>query len=136
MSFDKLLRKVEQAEDALEARERQVSADMRQFKRSWRLTWTPGRIVIAGLVSGFAFGRAEPLRTVAKSGNAMQIVSMLSTLFAGTSAKAASEEAENAADVASDKAVASTADPAAPVVAEVPGTPQPVPQPVIEPSDP
>lgn len=106
MSFDKLIHKVHQAEDALEARERQVSADIRQFKRSWRAAWTPGRIVIAGLVSGFAIGRAQPVRAVARSGSMMQVVSMLSTLFAGTSAKAAAEEAEQAAEVADDTAAA------------------------------
>ena len=96
MSFDQLIHKVTQAEDALEAQERRVAADLRQLKASWRAGWTPGRIVIAGLVSGFLLGRAEPLRAVAKGSNVMQLITMLSSLFAGGSAQVAASEAEHA----------------------------------------
>ena len=106
MSFDQLIHKVTQAEDALEAQERRVAADWRQLKASWRAGWTPGRIVIAGLVSGFLIGRVEPLRAVAKGGNAMQLITMLSSLFAGGSAQVAANEAEHAAATAEDMAVA------------------------------
>lgn len=105
MSFDKLILKVTQAEDALEAHERRVAADLRQLKASWLAGWTPGRIVIAGVVSGFFIGRAEPLKAVARSGGAMQMITMLSGLFAGTSAQAAAGEAEHAAETAEDLAV-------------------------------
>lgn len=104
MSFDKLIAKVRQAEDALEAQERRVSADLRQLKASWRAGWTPGRIVIAGLVSGFFIGRAEPLKAVARGGGAMQVITMLSGLFAGSSAQAAAGQAEHAADTAEELA--------------------------------
>lgn len=104
MSFDKLISKVKQAEDALEAQERRVAADVRQLKASWRAGWTPGRIVIAGLVSGFFVGRAEPLRSAAKGGNLVQVVTMLSGLFAGGSAQAAASEAHDAAKSAEDLA--------------------------------
>lgn len=106
MSFDKLIAKVKQAEDALEAQERRLFADLRQLKASWLAGWTPGRIVIAGLVGGFLIGRAEPLKSVAKGGGAMQLITMLSGLFAGGSAQAAASEAEHAADTAEDLAVA------------------------------
>lgn len=106
MSFDKLITKVKQAEDALEAQERRVAADFRQLKASWRAGWTPARIVIAGLVSGFAIGRVEPLRAVAKGGNIMQMITMLSGLLASGSAHAAAGEAEHAAETAEDVAVA------------------------------
>lgn len=105
MSFDKLILKVTQAEDALEAHERRVAANLRQLKASWLAGWTPGRIVIAGVVSGFFFGRAEPLKAVAKGGNAMQVITMLSGLFAGSSAHTASEDAEQAADATAELAV-------------------------------
>ena len=105
MSFDKLILKVTQAEDALEAHERRVAANLRQLKASWLAGWTPGRIVIAGVVSGFFVGRAEPLKAVAKGGNAMQVITMLSGLFAGSSAQAAAGDAEQAADVAEELAV-------------------------------
>ena len=105
MSFDKLILKVTQAEDALEAHERRVAADLRQLKASWLGGWTPGRIVIAGAVSGFLIGRAEPLKAVASGGGAMQMITMLSGLFAGGSAQAAAGEAENAAETAEELAV-------------------------------
>ena len=76
MSFDKLIVKVTQAEDALEAHERRVGADLRQLKRSWKATWTPARIVIAGVVGGFLVGRAEPLLCAARRGPGLRIVSM------------------------------------------------------------
>ena len=98
MSFEQLILKVTQAEDALEAHERRVAANLRQLKASWRAGWTPGRIVVVGVVSGFFFGRAEPLKAVAKSGNAMQMITMLSGLFAGSSAQAAAGDAEQAAE--------------------------------------
>lgn len=104
MSFDKLILKVTQAEDALEAHERRVAADLRQLKASWLAGWTPGRIVVVGAVSGFFFGRAEPLKAVARSGNAMQLITMLSGLFAGSSAQAAAGDAEQAAQTVDDVA--------------------------------
>ena len=62
MGFHELIEKVQQAETALEARERQAAADWRQTKATWRSMWTPGRIVIAGLASGFIVGQARPAR--------------------------------------------------------------------------
>ncbi|MFD0738865.1 hypothetical protein ACFQZQ_06180 [Lysobacter koreensis] len=97
MSFDKLINKVTQAENALEARERRVSDSMDRFKVAWRAGWTPGRIVIAGLVTGFLVGRAEPLRSAARGGGLVQVVTMLSGLFAGGSAQVAAGEAQHAA---------------------------------------
>lgn len=110
MSFEKLITKVQQAEDALEAHERKMSADMRQFKASWRAGWTPGRIVIAGLVSGFLVGRAEPLRRVGRGGGVLQLITALSGMLASSSAQGAAKEAGDAADAAETTAAA--ADPA------------------------
>ena len=106
MSFDKLVAKVAQAEHALEAQERRVAADVRQLKESWRAAWTPGRIVIAGLVSGFLVGRAEPLGRAARSGSVVRIVSLLSGLFASTTAQAAASKADEAVDSAEEIAEA------------------------------
>ena len=105
MSFDALLQKVKQAEAALEANERQAAADWRQLKVSWRELWTPGRIVIAGLLSGFLVGRAEPLKR-ATGGGTLQLVSALAGLFAGGSAQAAAGAADEAADTAQQTAAA------------------------------
>lgn len=117
MSFDKLIAKVKQAEDAVEARERNLAADWRQFKASWRAAWTPGRIVIAGLVGGFLTGRAQPARHLA-GGGVLQLISALSGLFAGGSAQAAAGEAEDAAQSAQHAAAAVSADEAIGVVVQ------------------
>lgn len=108
MGFQQLIDKVKQAEDRLEAQERRVVADLGQLKTSWRTAWTPGRIVVAGLATGFLVGRADPLRALGKSGGLIQLVSMVSGLFAGTSAQVAAEGAEQAADAA-DSAARATA---------------------------
>lgn len=124
MSFEALITKVQQAEQALEAKERQTAVEWQQLKRRWTSAWTPGRIVVAGLVSGFVVGRARPLR-VASGGGVLQLVSALSGLFAGTSAQAAANEAEQAADVAAHAAAVGPPIPvAAPVGATIdPGMP-------------
>lgn len=98
MNFEQLIAKVKQAEDALEAQERRFVADVRQFKRSWKASWTPPRIVVAGLVTGFFAGRAEPLKFAGKGGSLMQVITMVSGLFATEKASTAAKEAGKAAD--------------------------------------
>lgn len=97
-SFGQLLEKVEQAEAALEAHERLVAADWRQLKASWKSGWTPGRIVIAGLASGFLIGRVEPVRSVAKGSSIMQMITALSSLFASATAQEAATQVESVAE--------------------------------------
>lgn len=116
MSFEDLIAKVDQAEKALEASERRVSADWRQFKGSWREAWTPGRIVLAGLVTGFFTGRARPLGR-AGGGGVLQMITALSGMFAGSSAQAAAGEAEHAANTAQQTAAAVSPEVAARVTA-------------------
>jgi hypothetical protein len=104
MSFEALVTKVHQAETALEAKERQASADFRQLKSSWRDAWTPGRIVVAGLVTGFIVGRLEPGKKAARGGGLLQLLTALSGMFAGTQATAAAGKAEDAAQSAEEVA--------------------------------
>lgn len=96
-SFKQLIQKVAQAEAALEAQERRFAADWRQLKGSWLAGWTPGRIVIAGLVSGFVVGRVEPIKAGAKGGTIMQMITAVSGLLASTKAQHAATEAEHVA---------------------------------------
>ncbi|MGH8084004.1 MAG: hypothetical protein ACREPV_01835 [Lysobacter sp.] len=124
MSFDKLIAKVTQAENALEAHERRVGADLRQLKQSWKATWTPARIVIAGVVGGFLVGRAEPLRSAARGGSLMRIASLLTGVFSSGTAKQAADEAEDAAE---DAGVAAHA--VAPGADAVASAPDPDPDP-------
>ena len=100
MSFEKLIKKVAQAEDSVEANERRIGADLRQLKSSWVSMWTPGRIVIAGLASGFLIGRAEPIATVARSGGLLRSAGTLITLFSGVTAASAAGDAKDAGEVA------------------------------------
>jgi hypothetical protein len=120
LRFEQLIAKVQQAEDMLEAQERSVSADLRQLRDTWRKAWTPGRIVIAGLASGFLIGRAEPGRAIGKSGQLMHLVSMVSSLFAGGSAKVAAEEAGEAKQEVREAAPAAAAAAAAAAVGDAP----------------
>jgi hypothetical protein len=108
MSFHALIAKVEQAEQALEDRERRASAQWQQVKATWRQSWTPGRIVIAGLASGFLVGRTQPLK-LAGSGGLLNLVTALSGMLASGSAQAAAEDAEQAAGAAGNAADASGA---------------------------
>ena len=107
MSFDALILKVKQAEDALEASERRTAVRWKELKIVWKENWTPGRIVIVGLVSGFLVGRAKPLKLAGGSG-LLNMVTALSGLFASSSAQAAADGAENAANAAATKTANAT----------------------------
>ena len=111
MSFDKLILKVKQAEEALETSERRTVARWKQLKIVWKENWTPGRIVIAGLLSGYLVGRGKPLR-VASGGGVLNLVTALSGLLASGSAQAAAQEAGQAADAAAATAPVAAASPA------------------------
>lgn len=113
MGFEKLIEKVHQAEDALEARERAVVALAQQVKSSWRAAWTPGRIVVAGLTSGFLVGRARPLRAAGSGGQWLQMVTALSGLLASGSAQVAAQSADEAASEASQAAAVASPEAAA-----------------------
>src|SRR5690606_32064261 len=96
MGFEQLIRKVEQAENAIEANERAAGADLRQLKASWKDLWTPGRIVLGGLGAGLLVGLADANRMASTGTGALRLMSMvasLSGLVAGTSAQSAAEEA-------------------------------------------
>ncbi|QDA57134.1 hypothetical protein [Thermomonas aquatica] len=111
MGFDALITKVQQAEAALESRERRTSEQWTRLKSSWRAAWTPGRIVVAGLAAGFLVGRARPLRA-AGGGGVLQLLTALSGLLASGSAQAAAEQAGDAADAAQQTATATQDTPA------------------------
>ncbi|GAB1406815.1 hypothetical protein MASR1M8_07340 [Thermomonas brevis] len=114
VGFEALIEKVSQAEQALEASERQTATRWDAFKATWRESWTPGRIVLAGLASGFIVGRAQPMR-LAGSGGVLNLATALAGIFAGTGAHVAAKEAEDAANAAEGAAVAAVSDTAPPV---------------------
>ncbi|QDH71165.1 hypothetical protein [Marilutibacter alkalisoli] len=100
MKFQTLQRRVERREHLLDARVGKARDCAGELKQSWRSAWTPGRIVIAGLVAGFVAGRAEPLRYAAQSGDLVKLVSMISSLFAAGAATEAADVAKQATDSA------------------------------------
>jgi hypothetical protein len=107
-----LIEKVQQAEGALEAQERQAGTNWRQFKASWQAAWTPGRIISVGLVSGFLVGKAAPAKRLVSGGGTLQMLSGLASLFAGGSAQAAAGQARHAADAAQETATMPPSGPA------------------------
>lgn len=82
MGFHQLIEKVAEAEKTLEAQGRSLSANLRQTRNSWHAAWTPGRLVVAGLVSGFLVGHG---RLVSKLGgsNLLQLMTGFASLISG-----------------------------------------------------
>lgn len=99
MKFERLQHRVQRAEQLVEGRAMQTQAHWRTLSQVWRDSWTPGRIMIAGLVSGFLAGRAEPLRSM-NGARWLQMVGSLSSLFATVQAATAADQASEAADTA------------------------------------
>ncbi|MBV2208522.1 MAG: hypothetical protein KUL77_03035 [Thermomonas sp.] len=77
--------RVQQAEQALQAQVLTSATRWQQLKHCWRESWTPSRIVIAGLAAGFAIGRARPLR-LASSGGLLNLLRALAPLLDTASA--------------------------------------------------
>jgi len=147
MRFKDLVQRVEDNERLLELQRSHAGASWRGLRSSWREGWTPTRILLAGLLSGFLVGRARPVRRIAglPSTRWVQIATSLWSLGASFRAKDAANTAEAAADdaavaseVAADTAeaaatgtgprAASTADLASGAVASAPGHPPGVPE--------
>ncbi|HEY4529238.1 MAG TPA: protein sip-5, partial [Luteimonas sp.] len=101
------------AEDALEARERQVAADFRVFTGCWRGIWSPPRVIGAGLAAGFLAGFVRPGRAVAGMEPARwlqlagSIAGLAGTIQAAFAAREAKDAAEQAGDVAAEAGNAS-----------------------------
>lgn len=104
MSFDESIQRVKRAELALDASTRKVTDHWQQLRQTWRDAWTPGRIVIAGIASGFVVGRGE-LPTATGSGF-INLVSAVSGLFAVDQAGEVAEVAGDAVDQAQQVAEA------------------------------
>ncbi|MEN1941443.1 protein sip-5 [Luteimonas sp. MJ246] len=126
MSFEDLQAKVERAEAALEARERQTAADFRVFGGIWRSGWTPPRIVVAGLAGGFlagwvrpgqAIAGAQPARWLQMLGSVAGLASSIQAAFAAGAAEDAAQDAGAAArgaKAAPEGGVTAAENPAAP----------------------
>ncbi|GAB3509773.1 protein sip-5 [Pseudoxanthomonas daejeonensis] len=105
MRFELLRQRVERAERRVESCMDRAQVHRQEFGQAWRRGWSPGRIVIAGLLSGFLVGRAEPLSKVGGT-RWLQMLGTVSSMLASLQAAAASHEAGEAADVAAQEAAA------------------------------
>lgn len=104
MNVDQLKRRVERSEQLMEGRLEQADLHRTQLGRRWREAWTPGRIVIAGLVGGFLVARVRPLRGAGSVpvSRWLELATSLSGLFATFKAASAADSAETAATEAND----------------------------------
>ena len=129
MNFDALKRRVERSERLVEGRIAQASEHRARLGGQWRQAWTPGRIIVIGLVGGFLVARARPMRTLGavSATRWVQLATSLSGLFAALqaawaaqTAESAAKDAEGAADTATAVAgdVAATAGTAPPMSAD------------------
>lgn len=109
-----LRRRVARAEYVLEQRRFRLDADWSRLKRDGRQALTPGRIVVAGLVLGFLFGRAAPLANLAGAARLLRLttgfVGLINTAMATFAAAQAEEAADEAADADAEDAAESVAD--------------------------
>ena len=105
MRFEQLRDRVARAERRVSACNVRASAHRTEFREAWRRGWSPGRIVVAGLLSGFLVGRAEPLSKIGGS-RWLQMLGTVSSMLASLKAASASEDAGQSADVAAVQAAA------------------------------
>ncbi|MEN4905000.1 protein sip-5 [Luteimonas sp. TWI1416] len=113
MNFEGLKTRVERAEALVDGRVVQTLDRHAALRSSWREAWTPSRIVIAGLIGGFAMGVSQPklaLRRLGKLGGpkSLQMVSALSGLASSIQATIAAVTAKQAADAADASEEAAT----------------------------
>ncbi|WP_242108896.1 protein sip-5 [Luteimonas aquatica] len=122
MKFETLKQRVIRSERLVEGRLEQTQAHATSLKTTWRESWTPTRILIAGLAAGFLVGRARPARAFRRLGGLngarwIQLIGTLSGLFASLQSTLAAATAKSAAGQAAD--AAQTADTAAATADEV-----------------
>lgn len=116
MKFERLKHRVERTEALVDGRARQTLAAYASFRSTWREGWTPTRILIAGLLSGFIVGHTEPSHALKKIGAVggprwIQLIGAVSGLLASLQSTVAAVTAKDAAKTANQ--AADTADHAA-----------------------
>ena len=105
MNFEALKRRVERSEQLVEGRALQTQDRLTALKTTWRDSWTPGRIILAGLAAGFLVGRSHPAHALRRLGGLggthwIELIGSLSGLFASLQASLAVAGADDAADQA------------------------------------
>ncbi|MEZ0472657.1 protein sip-5 [Luteimonas salinilitoris] len=131
MKLAVLKRRVERGEQLVEGRLQQTRDEYGALRSQWREAWTPTRILVAGVVSGFVAGSSQPkqaLRRLGKLGKVVgdprwlrlissvagllgSIQAMVATATARKAAETADTAAEEAAETAEDAGAGGTAPP-------------------------
>ena len=88
MRFEQLRQRVERAEHRVTDRVDHAQSSGQSLLPAWRQAWAPGRIVCAGLLSGFLVGRGHP-RSRMDGARWLQMASTMSSMFAVLRAAAA-----------------------------------------------
>ncbi|MGX9721338.1 protein sip-5 [Stenotrophomonas acidaminiphila] len=129
MNFDALQRRVRRAEAVVQVRMDETMQQWDTLETTWRRSWTPGRIVIAGLAGGFLAGRLEPGGAFSGA-RWLQMIGSVSGLVASAQASIATLQeaglaaAAAAAGVATNEAAAAAGEAAAsPAREPEPGAP-------------
>ncbi|MFC3716568.1 protein sip-5 [Luteimonas soli] len=107
MKFEAIRRRVERSEQLVDGRALQTGVRAAALKTTWRESWTPARIILAGLAAGFLAGRADPTRALKQLGSGgrwVQLVGALSGLAASLQSSIAAAGADEAVDRADDAA--------------------------------
>ena len=112
MRFEQLRQRVERAESRVSAASDRAQSGRLALFDAWRAGWTPGRIVVAGLLGGFLVGRSQPLSRM-DGARWLQMAGTLSSMFAALRAAAESAAAADAAQASAETGDAALADPAA-----------------------
>lgn len=137
MNFDTLQRRVQRAEAVVQVRVGETSGHWQRLDALWRRSWTPGRIVIAGLAGGFLAGKLEP-NGAFSGARWLQMIGSVSGLVASAQASVASLQAaaaEAMAGMAAAEAAAANED-AQSDAGNQPRAPQSEPRPEPETLDP
>ncbi|MQP74457.1 protein sip-5 [Stenotrophomonas sp. MYb238] len=125
MNFDSLQRRVRRAEAVVQVRMDETVQHWDGLEAAWRRSWTPGRIVIAGLAGGFVAGKLEPGGAFSGA-RWLQMIGSVSGLVASAQASIASLQEAGLAAAAAAAAGAATGEAAAHAADD---TPEPVPEP-------
>lgn len=127
MNFDALQRRVRRAEAVVQVRMDETVQHWDALETTWRRSWTPGRIVIAGLAGGFVAGKLEPGGAFSGA-RWLQMISSVSGLVASAQASIASLHEAGLAAAAGMAAGGTATDDGAGVSAQPEATAGPPPQ--------
>lgn len=129
MNFEALQRRVRRTEAVVQVRMDETVRQWDTLQATWHRSWTPGRIVIAGLAGGFVAGRLEPGGAFSGA-RWLQMIGSVSGLVASAQASIATLQEAGLAAAAAATAEAASDDathPDDPAPAAQPGHPQPAP---------